>query len=290
MSLAKTVGSFASLVKFSHTIFAMPFAMIGFTLGTAFSNEPFKLYKLLLVIACMITARNTAMAFNRWIDAKYDALNTRTAVREIPSGVINSKNAMLFIIVNSILFIVACFFINALCFALAPIALFVILFYSYTKRFTALCHIVLGVALALAPLGAYLAVTGAFNSMLPILFSLIVLCWVAGFDVVYALQDDAFDRSQNLHSIPAKMGRPRAINISKGLHALCVLLVVVAGVVGAFNFWYWIGACAFTALLIYQHLLIKPNDLSKINLSFFTSNGIGSVVFACFVIISILTA
>ncbi len=289
MSLLKSISNFASLVKFSHTIFAMPFAMIGFTLGTTYSNTSFQLNKFLLIIVCMITARNTAMAFNRWLDAKYDALNERTAIREIPSGVINSKNALLFIIVNCIIFLIACYFINPLCFMLAPVALFVILFYSYTKRFTALCHLVLGVGLALAPLGAYLAVTGVLNSVLPIIFSALVLSWVAGFDVVYALQDDAFDKSQNLHSIPVALGRKKAIRVSEILHALCVVMVVIAGVMGGFNIWYWIGACAFTALLIYQHLLIKPHDLSKINISFFTSNGIGSVVFASFAILSILT-
>ncbi len=290
MSLSHTVRNFASLVKFSHTIFAMPFAMVGFTLGVQYSNQAFSISKLLLVILCMITARNTAMAFNRFLDANIDALNARTAVREIPKGIINKNTALLFIIINIIIFSLACYFINPLCAALAPVALFVIMFYSYTKRFTALCHLVLGVGLALAPLGAYLAVTGAFNSVLPILFSALVLCWVAGFDVVYALQDESFDKSQKLHSIPAYFGTVKALYISRILHSVCVMLIVVAGVYGNFNIWYWIGATAFTALLIYQHLLIKPNDLSKINLAFFTSNGIGSLVFGIFIIISILTA
>jgi 4-hydroxybenzoate polyprenyltransferase len=290
MRIGQTIHNYASLVKFSHTIFAMPFAMIGFALGLHLSNGIFEWYKLLLVIICMISARNTAMAFNRLLDAKYDALNARTAGREIPSGIINSNNALVFIFINILLFIAACFFINTICFLLSPIALFVILFYSYTKRFTALCHLVLGLGLALAPLGAYLAVTGSLEDYLPLVFASVVLLWVSGFDIIYALQDDAFDKSQKLFSIPARMGRAKAITVSKTLHAFCIVMVVAAGVIGAFNFWYWIGAFAFTSLLIYQHLLIKPNDLSNINISFFTSNGIGSVVFAAFVIISILTA
>src|ERR1700749_2131878 len=171
---ATTIKNYLSLVKFSHTIFALPFAMIGFFLGRFSFTTPQSINELILkfvlVLICMVTARSAAMAFNRWLDAKYDALNPRTAVREIPAGIITSKNALLFTIGSSILFIVTCFFINPLCMALSPVALFVILFYSYTKRFTALCHLVLGVGLSLAPIGAYIAVTGHFD-VLPVLFS-----------------------------------------------------------------------------------------------------------------------
>ncbi len=296
------VKKYLSLVKFSHTIFAMPFALIGFFLGTIYfphlndSIAPgwhtiiypkyFFLFKFMLIIGCMIFARSAAMAFNRWLDAKYDALNPRTAVREIPAGLIRSKNALLFVIINCILFIACTFFINRLCFYLSPVALFVILFYSYTKRFTALCHLVLGVGLSLAPIGAYIAVTGQF-SLLPILFSCAVLCWVSGFDIIYALQDEEFDKQNQLHSIPSALGKTKALRISELLHVLAAAAVIIAGFYGHFGVWYFIGVALFIGLLIYQHLLVKPTDLSKVNMAFFTTNGIASVVFSIFVILDL---
>ena len=229
MSLVK-FKNYLSLVKFSHTIFAMPFALIGFFLGLNYSSGLFTgqsnlnktigwgsditnfilwriiLIKFVLVILCMIFARSAAMAFNRYLDAQYDAKNPRTAIREIPAGIIKPGNALSFIIVNCVLFIVCTFFINSLCFYLSPVALFVVLFYSYTKRFTAFCHLVLGVGLSLAPIGAYIAVTGVF-ALLPILFSFTVLFWVSGFDIIYALQDEEFDKANNLKSIPSVLGK-----------------------------------------------------------------------------------
>lgn len=297
------VKNYLSLVTFSHTIFAMPFALIGFFLGLAnFNDYAFSVipgwhtpidgdYKILiklfiLVILCMIFARSAAMAFNRWLDAKYDAINPRTAVREIPAGIIKPGNALVFTIVNCILFIIATFFINNLCFYLSPVALFVILFYSYTKRFTALCHLVLGVGLSLAPIGAYIAVTGKFN-LLPILFSFTVLCWVSGFDIIYALQDEDFDRKNALHSIPSTIGKVKALRISEMLHLLSAAFVITAGFYGHFGWLYWTGAVFYICLLVYQHLLVKPNNLSKVNRAFFTTNGIASVVFAIFVILDL---
>lgn len=297
-----SVKNYLSLIKFSHTIFAMPFALIGFFLGTEYPvfESSFKLnnassiyysdfswLKLLLIILCMIFARSAAMAFNRWLDAKYDAQNPRTAVREIPGGIIKPKNALLFVIVNCILFMLATFFINRLCFYLSPVALFVVLFYSYTKRFTALCHLVLGVGLSLAPIGAYIAVTGVF-AILPLLFSVAVLCWVSGFDIIYALQDEAFDKQQQLHSIPAAVGKAKALRISQALHVISAACIMYAGVYGHFGWLYWCGVIVFCGLLIYQHTLVKPNDLSKVNMAFFTSNGIASIVFASFVIADLL--
>ena len=241
---------------------------------------------LILVILCMVFARSAAMAFNRWLDKNFDAKNPRTAVREIPAGIINANNAMLFIILNCILFIICCFFINKICFYLSPVALFVVLFYSYTKRFTALCHLVLGVGLSLAPIGAYLAVTGHF-AILPILFSFTVLFWVSGFDIIYALQDEDFDKNNQLHSIPAALGKSKALMVSNLLHVLSAACVIAAGVYGHFGYWYWIGVALFCGLLIYQHTLVKPNDLSKVNMAFFTTNGFASVVFAIFVILDL---
>ena len=302
-----TIKKYLSLVKFAHTIFAMPFALIGFSLGMISwiygyrnqftSREPhFSLpasvpvesliIKFLLVIGCMIFARSAAMAFNRWLDKNFDALNPRTAIREIPAGIIKANNALLFVIINCILFIVCTFFINRICFYLSPVALFVILFYSYTKRFTALCHLVLGVGLSLAPIGAYLAVTGEF-ALLPVLFSFTVLFWVSGFDIIYALQDEEFDKNNKLHSIPAAVGKAKALRISELLHMLSAACVVYAGIEGHSGPWYWTGVAFFMGLLVYQHLLIKPNDLSKVNLAFFTTNGIASVVFAIFVIVDL---
>ncbi len=233
----------------------------------------------------MVFARSAAMAFNRYIDEKFDKLNPRTAVREIPAGIISKKNALLFICINCIAFIITCFFINTLCFYLSFVALFVILFYSYTKRFTPLCHLVLGVGLSLAPIGAYLAVTASFN-LLPILFSFVVLTWVSGFDILYALQDEEFDRENKLYSIPVLMGRKNALLASVFLHAITAVLIVYIGVTAPLHSIYWVGALLFIGLLVYQHIIVTPNDISKVNIAFATTNGIGSVVYAMFVICS----
>jgi 4-hydroxybenzoate polyprenyltransferase len=297
--------SYLSLIKFSHTIFAMPFAMIGFFLGwrqisierqlllqdyipqgwlTYPEDLLTPLWKvLLLIIACMIFARSAAMAFNRYLDRNIDAKNPRTAIREIPSGIITAKNALIFTIVSCVLFLMSCFFINRLCFYLSPVALLIVLGYSYTKRFTPLCHLILGLGLSLAPIGAYLAVTGTFQ-WLPILFSLTVLCWVSGFDIIYALQDEEFDKSQQLYSMPAWLGKAKALRVSEALHVLSAGAVITAGWYGNFGWLYWIGAGIFISMLVFQHVLVKPHDLRKVNLAFMTTNGIASVVFAIFVI------
>lgn len=287
-----TVKNYLSLIKFSHTIFAMPFALIGFFLGCLSPAGGgaggglinWKLFS--LVILCMIFARSAAMAFNRWADTKYDKKNARTKIREIPSGIISSGNALVFVIVNCVLFIATTFFINDICFYLSPVALTVVLGYSYTKRFTPLCHLVLGLGLSLAPIGAYLAVTGEFQ-LLPLLYSFVVLFWVSGFDIIYALQDEEFDREQNLKSIPVLLGTKNALLLSRFMHLLSATIVLYAGYSAGFQMWYWIGAAIFISLLIYQHTLVKPKDLSKVNLAFFTTNGIASVVFAVFFLLEL---
>ncbi len=279
------VKNYLSLVKFSHTIFAMPFALIGFFLGMkrdAFNIQNSSI-KFLLVITCMITARSAAMAFNRYLDRSFDEKNPRTAIREIPKGIISANSALRFVILSSTIFVIATYLINEICFYLSPVALFVILFYSYTKRFTFLCHLVLGIGLSLAPIGAYLAVTGKFD-VLPVLFSFAVIFWVSGFDVIYALQDIDFDQSQNLYSIPSSIGKTKALRVSELLHLLSAACVIAAGVYGNFHWTYWIGIAIFIGMLIYQHSIVKPNDLSKVNIAFMTANGIASVVFAVFVI------
>lgn len=284
--------NYLSLVKFSHSIFALPFAIIGFFLAYQVADKDtttltFWVTKFLLVVACMLTARNAAMAFNRYIDRKFDEKNPRTAIREIPSGLITSKNALVFIIINSVLFIIATFFINRLCFYLSFVALAVVLGYSLTKRFTFLCHIVLGIGLALAPIGAYLAITGKFN-LLPLLFSFAVLFWVAGFDIIYALQDEQFDKENKLYSIPSYFGNNLAQWIARILHVFSMCCLIVAGVVGNFSYLYWIGVLVFAFLFIYQHSLIIRFGLQKVDIAFFTTNGVASVVFAVFTVLDIL--
>ncbi|MDB5210522.1 MAG: 4-hydroxybenzoate polyprenyltransferase [Sediminibacterium sp.] len=313
-----SVKKYLSLVKFSHTIFALPFALIGFVLGlkqtlivkendrveglflpsppgwhTVIKGPEFEnfviltwqqlILKFILVLICMVTARSAAMAFNRYLDRSFDAKNPRTAIREIPAGIISANSALRFVILNCIIFLVASFFLNLTCFYLSGVALFVILFYSYTKRFTALCHLVLGLGLSFAPIGAYLAVTGVFT-LLPLLFSFAVIFWVSGFDIIYAMQDVDFDRSQKLYSIPAVLGKRAALRVSIFLHVLSTTCVIAAGIYGEFHFMYWIGIAVFVGMLIYQHSIVKYNDLSKVNIAFMTANGIASVVFGILVI------
>lgn len=270
----------------------MPFAMIGFFLGlrqeTISHDSSLRGdgWLFLLVILCMIFARNSAMAFNRWADNKYDRENVRTKIREIPSGIISERNALAFVITNCILFITTTFFINRICFFLSPVALAVVLGYSYTKRFTPLCHLILGLGLSLAPIGAFLAVTGEFK-LLPLLYSIVVFFWVSGFDIIYALQDEEFDRTQNLKSIPVLLGKKNALLLSRIFHLIAATVVLYAGYFARCNLWYWIGAGIFISLLTYQHTLVKPNDLSKVNLAFFTANGIASVLFAIFFLLEL---
>jgi 4-hydroxybenzoate polyprenyltransferase len=273
---------YLSLIKFSHTIFALPFALIGFALAIKTGEANFSLKKFVLVIACMVFARSAAMAFNRLIDRIFDEKNPRTVVREIPAGLISPRAAAAFVIICCVAFVVCCWYINLLCFYLSPVALLVILGYSYTKRFTPLCHLILGLGLSLAPIGAYIALTERF-ALLPILVSCIVFLWVSGFDIIYALQDDEFDKSQNLKSIPVYFGRKNALRLSELFHGIAALFVIALYVVGSFNWLYIVGALIFINLLVYQHLLVKPNDLSKVNIAFGTTNGIASVIFCVFV-------
>lgn len=289
-----TVKNYLSLVKFSHTIFAMPFALIGFVLGIASLNQSNVqvhlsdlFMRFFLVLLCMVTARSAAMGFNRYLDRHFDQMNPRTAIREIPAGIIKAEKALRFVAINCLIFITATFFINPICFYLAPVALFVILFYSYTKRFTYLCHLVLGVGLSLAPIGAYLAVTGEFN-FLPLLFSFAVVFWVSGFDIIYALQDADFDKSQSLYSMPSHWGSEKALIISRLFHLISAGFIVTAYFVGDFHWLYLVGLFVFIGMLIYQQSIVKANDLSRVNLAFMTANGIASIVFSIFVITAII--
>ncbi len=290
MALLSRVNNFLSLIKFSHTIFALPFALLGFFLAVL-DDGVLRWQQLVLVVLCMIFARSAAMAFNRWQDRDIDGKNPRTAVREIPAGVISSRSAMGFILLNSALFILCAGLLNTLCLALSPVALLVILGYSYTKRFTYLCHFVLGLGLALAPIGAYLAVTAEW-ALLPVLYGVVVLLWVAGFDIIYALQDEGFDREEELYSIPVRLGTVNALRLGRLLHLLCATTLVFAllrqaALYPQFEWLSYLAGGVFLACLIYQHSLVRPGDLSKVNLAFFTTNGVASLVFGSLCILDI---
>jgi 4-hydroxybenzoate polyprenyltransferase len=282
-----SMQNYMSMVKFGHTLFAMPFALTGFFLGIMKTREPLSWKLLFLVILCMIFARNAAMAFNRYIDREIDSKNPRTSLREIPVGIVKARSALNFVILNSLLFLTCTWFINPVTFYLSPLALVVVLGYSLTKKFTSLCHFVLGIGLALAPIGAYLAVTGKFD-LLPIFYSLLVLFWVSGFDMLYALQDEDFDKSMNLRSIVVLLGKRGALSLSLLVHIFSAGFVIIIGILAGFGVYYWVGSLIFAGLLAYQHMIVKPEDLSRLNLAFFTTNGIASVIFAVFNITDIL--
>ena len=285
--------SYLSLIKFSHTIFALPFALLGFFIAVEEPQNQFSLKILGLVVLCMVFARSASMAFNRYLDRDIDAQNDRTRNREIPAGVLSANSVLVFVILNSLAFIICTYFINPLCFYLSPVALLITLGYSYTKRFTALCHMVLGLGLALAPVGAYLAVGGQFG-VVPVIYGFAVLFWVAGFDIIYALQDEELDRSLELYSTPVWLGKRKALSLSKFFHLLTALLILYAAYLITFQFidlglLHLIGAGIFIFLLIYQHTLVSANDLTKVNLAFFTTNGMASLIFGSFVIFDLLT-
>ena len=282
----KMVKKYLSLVKFAHTLFALPFALVAY-FSASYAAEFFDWKILGLIVLCMVFARNAAMGFNRYIDRHIDILNERTKVREIPAGTISPFAAFWFVAINALLFAATTFFINAICFYLSPVALGVILGYSLTKRFTALCHFVLGLGLSLAPVGAWLAVTGTF-AWPPVILGFTVLTWVSGFDIIYALQDEEFDKNSGLFSIPAWLGKRNALNVSNILHVLTAAFLATFVYLTGGGIILWAGTIIFWGLLIYQHLLVKPNDLSKVNLAFFTTNGIASLTFSGFVVADLL--
>lgn len=273
-----------SLVKFAHTAFALPFALISYVLGVL--ERGFDFWILVGILACMVFVRNAAMGFNRLIDRRFDAQNVRTAGREIPAGKISVRAATWFVVLNAVAFVVVAATFNRLTLWLSPVVLVVVLGYSYTKRFTALCHAVLGLGLAMAPCGAYIAVTGTLL-IVPVWLSVLVLTWVTGFDIIYALQDVDFDRSQRLHSIPAALGVRGALWVSVLLHAVTAAMVAVVGFSLGGGILYCIGAAIFLALLLYQHLIVRPDDLSRIGAMFGITNGVASIAYAVFVILGL---
>ena len=291
-----SVTKYARLVKFSHTIFAMPFAMLAFvyavkTSGVAAGgNSPWWWAMLLAqVVLCMVFARNVAMGFNRWADRDIDAKNPRTADREIPAGKISARAALWFVIINALLFVGVASTINLLTALLSPVALGVVMFYSYCKRFTSLAHMVLGLSLGIAPVGAYIAVTGEF-ALEACILSLVVITWTSGFDIIYALQDRDFDREQGLHSIPAKFSPAQALAISIALHAVSIVSLVWFATYLPSSVWTWAGVAAFAAILCLEHILVTPTRTRHIGIAFGTLNGLASMTLAVLAIIGLLTA
>lgn len=281
-------------MTFSHTIFAMPFALLSVFIGMyampeVLSQPRALLVTFWLVVLCMIFARSAAMAFNRYLDADIDAKNERTRSREIPSGVISRRRAFVFTLLMSALFVLTTYFINKTCFLLSPIALAVVLGYSYTKRFTSLCHMVLGLGLALAPVGAYIAVTENIN-MGVVFLGISVLLWVAGFDIIYSLQDRQFDKSENLHSIPVLMGTRRAIRFSIFLHILSIITLTVSMqmLIGLEHVLVILALIFFIVMVYVQHTLYTSTDYSRINKKYMTTNGIVSLIFCGLVVVGIL--
>ncbi len=280
------LARYASLVKFSHTLFAMPFALIAYCYALWSSGTPFDVWVLVKVVLAMVFARNAAMGLNRYADRSIDALNPRTASRDIPAGRISSRHALVFVIANVLLFIGVAFWINTLAGLLSPVALAVLLGYSYTKRYTAWCHIVLGVALGIAPIGAQIAVAGTL-AVFPILLSGLVISWVSGFDIIYALQDIDFDREQGLHSVPARWGVRGSLTISTLLHIFSAFSVWVAGAYYGAGSYYWAGALFFVGMLLVQHLLAMPRRLDRIGPTFGLVNGLTSTGFAALAILDL---
>ena len=278
---------YISLVKFAHTIFAMPFALMAFVYALWSTEAEFSWWLLVQVILCMVFARNVAMGFNRWADRDIDKENPRTADREIPAGKITPRNAMIFIVVNAVLFVATACTINLLTAILSPVALAVVMFYSYCKRFTALAHIVLGLSLAIAPAGAFIAVTGTLTWPVCLL-SLLVLTWCGGFDIIYALQDAEFDRKRGLHSIPSTFSVATSLYISIALHCVSVASLVGFALLLPQSWVLWSGVALFTAILVAEHVLITPKKQRSIGIAFGTLNGLASLTLAAFVIANIL--
>ena len=288
-----TIQKYARLVKFSHTIFAMPFAMLSFTYALwsapAAYDMGWWIRLLVQVVLCMVFARNVAMGFNRWADRDIDARNPRTADREIPAGVIKPRAAMAFVVINALLFIVVAATINPLTAWLSPVALAVVMAYSLCKRFTSLAHLVLGLALGIAPVGAYIAVRGAF-SLEACILSVVVLTWTGGFDIIYALQDADFDRKEGLHSIPARFSARTSLAISIALHVVSVVALVWFATFLPSSIWTWLGVGIFAAILTLEHILVTPTRTRHIGIAFGTLNGLASLTLAVLLIIGLLLA
>ncbi|HET6333384.1 MAG TPA: UbiA-like polyprenyltransferase [Polyangiales bacterium] len=279
MSMTKTVATYGSLVRLSHTVFALPFAMAAVVLAAPYAD--ITLEKVALIVLCIACARTAAMAFNRLIDRDIDAQNPRTRDRELPRGLLTAAAVRGLVVASCVVFLLACARLGRLPLLLSPIALGLALGYSYTKRFTALCHVVLGCAVALAPGGAWIAL-GAEVTLAPWLLVIAVAAWVAGFDVLYSLQDVDFDRNSKLHSIPTALGIRGSLWLSGALHVVTVACLTAVGLQLGRGVAYYVGVLLVAALLIAEHAMVRPSDLSKVNKAFFDVNGYVSVLFfAC---------
>jgi 4-hydroxybenzoate polyprenyltransferase len=277
----RKVGIILEMIKFEHTVFALPFALLSALLAARGLPE----WRTLgWIIVAMVGARSAAMAFNRIVDLHFDAMNPRTANRALPRGHLSIGQVVLFTIVSASVFVLAAWQLNPLCFVLSPIALLWILAYSYTKRFTAFSHLWLGLSLGIAPVGAWLAVQGRFD-IVPILLALAVMFWTAGFDIIYSLQDVEFDRRVGLRSLPQTLGEARALWVSRLMHVGMVVLLIVVGQVAQLHWGYYAGVAVVAGLIAYEQSLVKPNDLSRVNLAFFTLNGWVSILLLAFTVV-----
>jgi 4-hydroxybenzoate polyprenyltransferase len=281
---ASRLVRYANFVKLPHTVFALPFALVGVTLASY--EHPVTWPLIGWIVLAFTCARFAAMGFNRIVDREFDARNPRTAMREIPSGTMSVREASLAVLVASAIFVYAASRLNPLCAWLAPVALGWIFFYSYTKRFTSWAHLVLGVAMSIAPVGGYLAVTGVWPEQwwVPLVLALAVTTWGGGFDVFYALADEQFDRANGLHSIPVALGQVRAIRIARALHLTTIAALTAVGLATGGGAIYAIGVVVAAVLLLYEHSLVKPGDLSRLGAAFFTMNGVISILFFAFVL------
>jgi len=272
------VKRYLSLVTFAHTVFALPFALLSAVLA---AGGPPPAGTLLWILVAMVGARSSAMAFNRIADRAIDAANERTRARDLPAGRVSVLEASLFCAASAAVFVFAAWRLNPLCFALSPVALLVVLGYSFTKRVTVLSHLVLGLGLGIAPVGAWVAVRGAF-ALPPVVLGLAVLLWVAGFDVIYSLQDEAFDRAHGLFSLPSRLGARRALDVSTAFHALSLALLYAVFALAKGGLLFGLGVLLAGVFLVRQHVLVRPGDLSRVDGAFFTANGWLSVAFfAC---------
>lgn len=283
------LARYANFVKLPHTVFALPFALVGATLASYHATVTGEMVG--WIVLAFTAARFAAMGFNRIVDREVDARNPRTRLREIPAGALGVREAVVAVALASMLFLYSAWKLNPLCAILAPVALGWIFFYSYTKRFTRWSHLVLGAGLSIAPVGGYLAVTGAWPApwWMPVVLALAVASWVGGFDVFYALQDTEFDRANGLHSIPAMLGEARAIAVARVLHVVTILSLAIVGVATDSGTWYALGVVIAAVLLAWEHRLVRPADLSRLDAAFFTMNGVISIAFFACVLVERLT-
>jgi 4-hydroxybenzoate polyprenyltransferase len=280
----------ANLVRLPHTIFALPFALVGVVLSSYVA--PITIGDVVWVVVAFTSARFAAMGFNRVVDREIDALNPRTRSREIPSGTMSVREASVAVVIAAFLFLIAAWQLNRLCLMLAPLALAWVFFYSYTKRFTRWSHIVLGVGLSIAPVGGYLAITGHWSSpwWMLIALAIAVATWVGGFDILYALQDVSFDRENGLYSVPSTFGEANALGIARVLHLTTVAALALAGIGAGAGILYFAGVLVAGLLLLYEHSLVSADDFSRLDAAFFTMNGVISIIFLGFVFIERLLA